>query len=390
MAIKPVKHLHSAMTGAPVLSGVAGTLIAVLDACLVNGFNLITLDSLVVSGEVLTGTKAGHGYVVDQIVETAASEPALNGQWVVTSVTSNTFICDATGVANVTGTGTKTAKTASAGWSKIFSGTNKAVYKSNDVQHNGQVLRVDDSAATFAKVVGYESMTDVDTGVGPFPTVALAATGGWWGRANAANASARRWDIFADSLAFFYSVQPYIGQETFDTLYFFGQFPSEKQGDAYNTYLTAHPADYTNSGGYPNVCQISGGYPTMPGYMPRSYTQLGSAILAACSSFAIYASGVTYSGESATGNSAYPSLITGGLIFGKPVISESYSSSPKLRCAGVPGLFVSPQSLTSAFAHRDTVNNSNVAPGRKLKIISCGASGSYAGRAFIDITGPWR
>lgn len=36
-----VKYLHSAMPGAPVLSGTAGSLISVLDACLVNGLSLI-------------------------------------------------------------------------------------------------------------------------------------------------------------------------------------------------------------------------------------------------------------------------------------------------------------------------------------------------------------
>ena len=52
------KWFQNSMAGAPVLTGQAGALIAVLNACLVDGFNLLTLDSLVVAGNVATGTKA--------------------------------------------------------------------------------------------------------------------------------------------------------------------------------------------------------------------------------------------------------------------------------------------------------------------------------------------
>ena len=44
-----VKHFDSTMTGAPTLANVAGNLLAVLDACLVDGFGLKTVDSLVVA-----------------------------------------------------------------------------------------------------------------------------------------------------------------------------------------------------------------------------------------------------------------------------------------------------------------------------------------------------
>ena len=35
-----VKHFHSGRVGAPVLTGAEGSMIALLDACVVNGFGL--------------------------------------------------------------------------------------------------------------------------------------------------------------------------------------------------------------------------------------------------------------------------------------------------------------------------------------------------------------
>ena len=111
----PIKHFYSGMAGAPTLNGLAGSMIGLLDACLVNGFNLLTLDSLVVASNVLTGTKASHGYVVDQVILVAgANESALNGEWTITTVTSSTFSAAAPGVGNTTGTGTISSKAAPA------------------------------------------------------------------------------------------------------------------------------------------------------------------------------------------------------------------------------------------------------------------------------------
>ena len=46
-----VKHFHSAMSGAPVLNGTAGSLIAVLDACLQDGFGLKAASGITVASE---------------------------------------------------------------------------------------------------------------------------------------------------------------------------------------------------------------------------------------------------------------------------------------------------------------------------------------------------
>jgi hypothetical protein len=130
-----VKHFDSTMTGAPTLANVAGNLLAVLDACLVDGFGLKTVDSLVVAGGIATATIAtGHSARVNAVVLIAGATPSgLNGEKRVISTTTNTVVFDATGITDQTATGTITLKIAPAGWVKAFTGTNKTAYKSGNV-----------------------------------------------------------------------------------------------------------------------------------------------------------------------------------------------------------------------------------------------------------------
>jgi hypothetical protein len=66
----------------------------------------------------------------------------------------------------VNGYGSKPA----AGWTKPFSGTNKAVYRNAATAIARSYFRVVDSTTNrFAKIRGYDTMTDVDTGTGAFP-----------------------------------------------------------------------------------------------------------------------------------------------------------------------------------------------------------------------------
>ena len=68
MADTNVKLIHSGMAGAPTLANVAGNLVSVLNAALVDGFGLNAVDSLVIAGGVATVTRtAGHPFDVDSV-----------------------------------------------------------------------------------------------------------------------------------------------------------------------------------------------------------------------------------------------------------------------------------------------------------------------------------
>ena len=151
MASTSVKFFHSAMPGAPVLSGTAGSLISVLDL-LVTGMGLKLADSLVVVNGVATLTfSSGHSFEAHAVALVAGATPAaLNGGRRILAATPNTATFAAPGVPDGAATGSITAKLAGAGWEKAFTGTNLAAYRSTDLSSTRMFLRVDDAAAASA------------------------------------------------------------------------------------------------------------------------------------------------------------------------------------------------------------------------------------------------
>jgi hypothetical protein len=132
-----------------------------------------------------------------------ANPTAYNGEQIVTAVTANTFSFAVAGSPASPATGTIVAKTAPAAWTKAFSGTNLAAYKSAAVSATGCLLRVDDSAAQSSVLRGYESMSDVNTGSGPFPTPAQLGGGIVLRKSDASSAASRPWLLFADDRLFY-------------------------------------------------------------------------------------------------------------------------------------------------------------------------------------------
>lgn len=124
---------HSGMAGFPAgNTRTAGGFIAVLDACLVNGANLLTAVTLTQAGGVATATFAGnHNFNIGDSVEVSGATPtAYNGRKTVTAKTVDavSFAVDA-GTASPA-TGTVQIKHPGAGWSKTWSDGNAAAYRS--------------------------------------------------------------------------------------------------------------------------------------------------------------------------------------------------------------------------------------------------------------------
>lgn len=391
-----VKHFHSAMVGAPVLSGTAGTLIAVLDACLVTGFGLKSADSLTVAGGVATVSfSTGHSFEPDTIALIEGATPAgLNGEKRVLTTSTNTITFAAAGIADGTATGTISAKLAPAGWAKEFSGTNLAAYRAISPESTCMFLRVDDTGTTNARVVGYESMTDVNTGVAPFPTSTQISGGGWWPKATVANATARAWTVVADDKSIILHVHTAtISPGASGALWEFGDFASLKSGDAYACRLQCHSADAANSSSLitsSDYCNSESTAAKATAYVPRSFTGLGgsSAVVPAVAGlFPSSAISGTLVGGATSVTASYPNGPDNGLILQKKILVEH---AVCLRGYGL-GLFVTPQNCHSAFSWRDKIDGQGELAGRKLLAIKCGgpASTTSAGVVFVDITGPW-
>lgn len=164
---------RSTDSGAPTLNGTPGSLIGLLDACLVNGY----------------GSKA------------------------------------------------------SAGWTKDYSGTNKAVYRPS---HGSRFfMRVLDdgsdgtNGARVARVRGYETMSDVDTGTGPFPTDAQVSGGLFVGKSSTADSTARPWVVLADGKRVILMIAHHASHTQSYTQSFFGDLGGVSAADAYAAMLAA-------------------------------------------------------------------------------------------------------------------------------------------------------
>lgn len=226
------KWFASTMAGAPALSGSVGAMISVLDACLKDGFNLLTLDSLVIASNVATGTKTAHGYVVNQVVLIAGASPAgLNGEWVITAATSSTFTFSTTGISDQTATGTITAKASHCGWEKQFSGTNLAVYRSGDVLSTRIPIKVDDTVGQYSTVLMAESFTDISTPVNSCSTQ-------YFKKSSSTDSTARPWILISDEKTFYLGVDwNSAGSYDFTS---HGDFRSVVSGDNYCARLHGH------------------------------------------------------------------------------------------------------------------------------------------------------
>jgi hypothetical protein len=330
----------SADASAPVLTGQVGTLIAVLDACLVNGY----------------GSKAA------------------------------------------------------AGWTIAFTATNKRIYKSgNDLNCPSVVMITDDGSAasgssskgfgafggTAASDLGYSYLTD------PFPTSAQRANGMYGLKANGTDATPRDWLVIADDRTFYLFVSTATTGANGWSAFHFGEMYSYKQasgvqdlnrlimGGSVNVNLTYYSSSLPT--GSPGAY---GTKPTVPEYMPNSYSGVGGALPvgkcvdASKGNLAISANTLYVAGSltNPLASLTYPHPVDGGLYMSPVCIFESAGViRGHLRGVWAP-LHVQPLS------HGDTFSGTGQLAGKSfLAVNASGGSGGtlYVGQLMIEISSTW-
>lgn len=390
-----VKYFSNTMLGAPTISATAGTLLGVLQACLVDGFNTQSVTSASVASNVVTLTFASpHGFLFNQVIEVAGATPAgINGQVRVTAVTVTTVSYEVTSVANGAATGTITAKVAPLGWVREFSGVNKAVYKIDNTAFPTSMpyrVRVDDSSSSTsnwsASIIGYETMVDVDTGgAARIPTTTQQSTGLWIPRTNSSTSN-RSWNIIGDGRRFYLQVNSVNTNEgAFAGPWnFIGEISSLKTSDpgGFALYIQSNAVGSTGSDwSGTGVTSVNGTY----FYLARGFTGIGSSVGATLA--ALRMSGL--SGYSS--NLTFPNGADNGLIMVRPYVMTD--SNAQVR-GWLPGLYHLPQSLTNRIAYDRTSPyfDDNVASFTNKRVgfffSNADASGN-SGVAAFDMTGDW-
>lgn len=367
-----VKWFSHAMAGAPTLSHADGTLIATLDACLKDGFGSVTLSSLVVSSGIATATvDTGHGFTDYVVVLIAGATPSgLNGEKRITVTGANTFTFDATGISNQTATGTISAKVAPLGWEKAYSGTNKAVYRPQDTSGTRRYYRFEDAFAAstsyYASVVGYESMSGIDTGSNPFPASALNIFKNY----SATEQNARPWVLIGDGSAFYLIVWVY---SVWAHCHFVGDVVSVVPDDPYRAALIAHNTTGLSDHRFSTINNsLSAGH----ALCRNSVGAVGSV------AFTTFSAAITptYMG---VGGVSYPNRANNGLL-----VAPVYLNEGGIIRGSLPGCY-SPLHDTSVPSGLMAVSDEGLA-GRTLLVSALYASSDNSARAAFDITGPWR
>lgn len=316
--------------GAPVLDNSAGALVSVLDACLVTGFNIKSVSALVVSGGTAVATCASHGFSADLgkgVLIEGATPGALNGVKNIAVIDANTFSFDATGVSDQTATGTIQAKRAPLGWLKAHAGTNKAIYKSQHPQTNGQSWRVNDdftngSTATAARHVLVESATSVDAYSDPSPTAAAVANGLHIQRGSN-TATPKAWVLVGDGRNVYFFSQSQ-GVNAF-SICGVGELKGLLSGDTFDSWITGNTTDPSSSGGTPAFMspQFLG---ANPGSESFKLARSASALLKSVNALALIfgPSGQVVGGASAW---SYPSPVDNGAVFMGPVLVQEANAT---------------------------------------------------------------
>ena len=297
MITKVMNYLQTASTQ---MAGQINRLNDILYAGLVTGFNSKNVSSIVVSMNIATvTTSTDHGYNVNDCVKIeGANESILNDDFFVTPTSTTTFTFPLTS-SDFAGTGTITVKIAPLGWERVYTGTNKAVYRAPE--GNRLYLRVDDSNAQYALVNAYETMSDVDTGTN-------GTTAVYWKKSDATSSATREWYLFGNRKTFYLFVawasSSYL---TWHIGYAFGEMKSLKAGDNWNTILIGYTSNPTSLWSSTSFYNTSGAAAAGGQYLMRR--SIGTA--GVITFYKISASLNTYSGYS--GGFSYPNPTNNGM-----------------------------------------------------------------------------
>ena len=269
-----------------------------------------------------------------------------------------------------------------AGWTKTV-GTNVAAYRQGALG-SGMSLRVNNSVSSvgYARVVGYESMTDVDTGTNAFPTEAQIAGGLYMTLSNTTDATARPWVLAADSGRFYlwvgHNVTTTTGLATvsYEPMYFFGDIISYKPGDAFPTMLIAN---VTSSLSVNVMATTSLMGVTLGGhYMSRSHTSAVGAV-----QVGKYADTSISMSAIGNGGSAYPDPVTGSFRVGRIYVNAGTVGSTR---GHLPGLWAPLGIMVGAPG--DTFSGAGNTAGRSFLLLDSQNSGTR-GRVALETSDTW-
>lgn len=277
-----------------------------------------------------------------------------------------------------------------AGGTNAQSYVSQATVGANAESYTPRPLQVVDNAATAggakeAQLWAYESITSDQNGTARWPTTAQLTNGMCLRKSTSADTVVRAWTLFGDEKSFDFEPQPEVTTDQGNGYgFYFGYFPSEKSGDAYNTILLGH-STFNNV----NVGTVQGNHGLAPfsvtpaagvGYVPRIYNQAGTSAQAALVG-AVNAA--TISAMGGVAYITYPNPSNGALYTQRVRIVDG-AGSLRGRLPGIHALLHS-----TPLTQFDISTNNNGLPGVTLRALNVNTGNNVQGQFMYDVFGPW-
>lgn len=286
----------------------------------------------------------------------------------------------------VTGYGSKTA----AGWTKPYTGTNIAAFRTG-AGSNSMYLRIDDTSTSagnrHARVVAYETMSGVNTGApSPFPTAVQFSGGLYWHTmaSGSTPANPREWMIIADEKFFWLFINTWPeSSSTYANYYYkeayaFGDIITYKTGDAMHTILLGSTSSTPNTSEGRPFTSVDVGSVQSGLYMARKFDQLGGP-----QQMGWHTDHQKGSTSWCNGKLSYPHGPDGGLYLAPVWIHETFTSPYSVRGV-MPGVWV-PCHNVGAVVSEDTFDGQGDLTGRTFM-----ARRHYQYTAVFETSDTWR
>lgn len=292
----------------------------------------------------------------------------------------------------VNGYGSMTA----AGWTKEYSTTNKAVYRMATTSNTGFYVDVNDAAPVTAKEAemrGYEVMSGIATGTGPFPTAGQSSFGTVLRKSNTADSTARPWYCIADDSCFyFFADTGDFSSPSYASGFMFGDFFSYKAGDTYGCAIIGVSSENTGAtttnqymGSLSTTITALNSTAVLGHYVARHWTTVGGAIrVSKFTSPLAYVTGGGAAGIGADATCTYPNGPDSALELAPVWLGHSDSVRGYLKGFWAP-LHIQP------LGHADTFSGTGNMAGKSFIAINMKSSLGFNlnGQLMIETSNTW-
>jgi len=374
-----VQVFKSTDTGAPSFLAQAGSMIGLLDACLINGYNLKTI-AIVSSGLLATVTDNAHGRLTGEWLTIAgATQAGYNGVFKITVIDANTYTYTLATSQASPATGTITAKKAPAGgtpWTAAFTGTNDKAYRSpSPIQ---RYLRCTDTAGYYYVFTAYSTMSALTVGTD------AVLNGSQNHKYNSTSGTPLHWVVVTNGIFVIVCHSYTAAASAINTAQFrvsyFGDFTSVNGSDLYN-FILASDADVPNDNSYSQTLSATANLATPNAYISilKDYTNLVNK-----PNLSLLVDWQKNNGAISAGAVNYPDTESGGIVLQKPGIWEIAN---KRKRGDINGLWLPCQDLRTILGNFVTLTvTSGDLANRVFLLIPVYSVGNHC---YLEISDTW-